>query len=221
MLQSKLDPEKIRTTASEVISRSEYRLDPEVPVGAFASIYRGLMQFLNWIFSPIRWIFEWAANLPALIRDVVVVILVLLLVALVAHIVYVIVRAVRKGRYEKVDLDLSMDEIPDPSHLEQSANRFADQGDWITAVRFLFQASLVRLHWQAERQQGAAVIRKGMTNREHLARFRQSSVFDPIRLFVQTIDRKWYGDEACSLDDYTACKQAYEAIVNFAGGSRV
>jgi hypothetical protein len=51
-----------------------------------------------------------------------------------------------------------------------------------------------------------------MTNREHLLRCRGTEFFEPMHLFVDTIDRKWYGDGRCGSADLAACRDAHQRI---------
>jgi hypothetical protein len=85
------------------------------------------------------------------------------------------------------------------------------RGDYIAAVRLLFRACLLRLE-SAEKR----AARAGVTNREHLRQHQDSPVFEPLRVFVDIIDTKWYGRGDCGRDDYEACIAAHARIHQFA-----
>jgi hypothetical protein len=71
----------------------------------------------------------------------------------------------------------------------------------------LFHACLLRLE-QAEKR----VFRAGTTSREHLRGHRDSPVFEPLKVFVETIETRWYGLGECGRQDYEACLAAHTQI---------
>jgi len=95
--------------------------------------------------------------------------------------------------------------------LERQAAEAVSRGDFITAVRLLFAACLLRLELAEKRP-----FLAGTTNREHLRRHRDSPVFEPLRLFVEIIDTRWYGRGICGLEDFEACRAAHARIRDFA-----
>ena len=82
------------------------------------------------------------------------------------------------------------------------------------AVRLLFRACLLRLELAESRK-----YRGGTTNREVLLRHRNTAVYEPIRLFVETLEVKWYGLGECSLSDYESCRLAHAELVRSAKGA--
>jgi hypothetical protein len=74
-------------------------------------------------------------------------------------------------------------------------------------VRLLLRAALVRLE-----QQRQSTFKPGLTNREYLQRFRRSPAHEPLRELVETVDVSWFGDAACSLDDYQRARTAYRSL---------
>jgi uncharacterized protein DUF4129 len=70
---------------------------------------------------------------------------------------------------------------------------------------------LLRLETREKRR-----FRVGTTNREHLRRYRNSPIADPLRLLVDTLDLKWYGDAPCQPEDYATCREAHAQIRQFA-----
>jgi hypothetical protein len=202
------EPDVIRRTAQEVIQRPDYRLDP-VPEGG-RTILDWALQLLGWIIKPFQWLFHAMEGMPDFLRWIIVIGLFVVLVALVAHIIYSIVAAVRGPRRQAVfDAD-SLHTAPDPETLERRAQQAVQNGDYISAIRLLFRACLLRLE-PLEKQK----FRPGMTNREHLRRYRATRLFDPMNRFVQTIDIKWYGGQQCGEQDYALCRDAHAAIYQF------
>jgi hypothetical protein len=137
--------------------------------------------------------------------------LAVLLILLVVHIAYTIVRAVRGPRQKRGAAVIDPRAPRDPTLLERQAAEAVARSDFITAIRLLFLASLLRMELVEKR-----AFRAGTTNREHLRRHQNSPVFDPLRLFVETIETRWYGRGVCGPDDYQACLAAHAQIRQFA-----
>jgi hypothetical protein len=203
------DPETIRRTAEQVLRRPEYRLDPQADSGA--TLLDWLLRILDWISRPFRWLTDALEGLPAWMRWPIVIGLVALLILLVAHIGYTIVQAVSgPGRRRGAAADVPLTPR-DPVALERRAAEAASGADFITAIRLMFLACLLRLE-QAEKR----AFRAGTTNREHLRRHRDTPVFEPLRLFVETIETRWYGPGECGREDFEACRAAHARIRDLA-----
>jgi hypothetical protein len=203
------DSETIRQTAEEVLGRPYYNLHPQADSGA--SLLDLIERVLRWILKPIEWLLEALGGLPLWLRWPIVLGLVVVLVLLIVHIVYTIMTSLR-GPIRKAALDaLVPRQSRDPALFERQAREAVARGDFITAIRLLFHACLLRLE-QAERK----VFRAGTTNREHLRGHRDSPVFEPLKLFVETIETRWYGRGECGPADYEACLAAHARISQFA-----
>jgi Domain of unknown function (DUF4129) len=203
------DPETIRRTAEQVLRRPDYQLDPQPDAGA--TLLEWLLRVLRWILTPFQWLLEALEGLPDLLRWTIVIGLAALLILLVFHIGYTIVSAVR-GPRQKRGLAAAVSRSPrDPAALERQAAESASRGDFITAIRLLFVACLLRLE-RAEKR----TFRAGTTNREHLRRHQNSPVFKPLELFVETIETRWYGQGACGPEDFEACRVAHARIRDYA-----
>jgi hypothetical protein len=199
------DPETIRRTAEQVLRRPDYRLEPEPDAGA--TLLAWLLRALRWILTPFQWLIDALSGLPLLLSVPIVIGLVALLILLVFHIGYTIVRAV-SGPRPKHGLGAGAQRTPrDPAALERQAAEAVSRGDFITAIRLLFVACLLRLELAEKR-----VFRAGTTNREHLRRHQDSPVFEPLKLFVEIIETRWYGQGVCGLEDYEACRAAHARI---------
>jgi hypothetical protein len=203
------DPETIRRTAEEVLRRPHYQLNPQPDSGRV--LLEMLLRFLRWISSPFQWLLGALNGLPEWLRWLVVIALLALLILLVLHIAYTIIRAVTGPRVERGP-SRSLPVTPrDPVAVEHQAADAVSRGDFITAIRLLFLACLLRLE-QAEKR----TSRAGTTNREHLRRHRSSPVFEPLNVFVEMIETRWYGRGVCGLDEFETCRAAHAQIRAFA-----
>ena len=199
------DPEIIRRTAEEVIRRPAFQLDPQPESGT--TFLELLLRFLEWISTPFRWLSEALSGLPVWLRWPIVVGLATLVVVLVLHIIYTIVVAIRRPARRAGLAVIDARTQHDPTAIERQAAQEVARGDFIAAIRLLFRASLLRLDL-AEKSK----TRVGTTNREYLRRHQNSPVFEPLKLFVETIDAKWYGREVCGPEDHEACLTAHSRI---------
>jgi len=203
------DPETIRRTAEQVLRRPDYQLDPQPD--SRLTLLDLLLRFFRWILTPFRWLFDAMAFLPDWLRWLVVIGLFALLILLVLHIGYTIVSAVG-GPRQKRGLGATVSRTPrDPAALERQATEAVSRGDFITAVRFLFLACLLRLELAEKR-----TFRAGTTNREHLRRHRESPVFEPLERFVEIIETRWYGRGVCGPEDIEVCRVAHARIRDLA-----
>jgi hypothetical protein len=203
------DPDTIRRTAEQVLRRPDYQLNPQPDSGSILLAW--LWRILHWISRPFQWLFDALEGLPDWLRWPIAVGLTALLVLLVFHIGYTIVRAV-SGPGRQNGLAAALQRTPrDPAALERRAAEAASGGDFITAIRLLFAACLLRLEAAEKR-----TFRAGTTNREHLRRHRDSPVFEPLELFVEIIETRWYGQGVCGPADFEACRAAHTLIRDFA-----
>lgn len=210
------DGESAREAVNEILARSYYQLDPDSGAdGAADRLIQALWQFLFWLLTPIRWLIEWIQQLPPIVSTLVTVLLILIVLALLFHIAYSLFRAVRSvkraGAYQ-----LSEDAEADPEELEIEALRRFDQGDPLTGIRMLYKACLLRI-----KQKDKNLLKKGMTNREHLMRLRRTPLFEPMQTLVITIDNKFYGEETCSSADFMQCQEAHARLVDSLKGIHV
>ncbi len=203
------DPETIRRTAEQVLRRPEFQLDPTPESGT--TILEWTLRVLRWILEPFRWLFNAMEGLPDILRWLIVVALFAALVLLVLHIAYTFVQAVA-GPTRVRGLSATARATPrDPSSIERGASEAASRGDHLTAIRLLFAACLLRLEAAEKR-----IFRPGTTNREHLKRHRKSPVFEPLKVFVDTIETRWYGQGECGPDDFEVCRAAHARIRDLA-----
>ena len=204
-------PETLREKAAEIVAGRDYRLDSGQSDNSW--MFALMLEVIEWILVPLRWLFALTEGLPSFLRWMIVLGLVAIVVLLTGHIVYSIASAIRgPKRVSGSGLDERRRTI-DPTELERLASEAARRTDYLTAIRFLFRASVVRLE-RSEKKSN----RPGTTNRELLRRYRnRPELGDSLRQLVETIDRKWYGDEVCSDADYAACQSAHREVCRTLG----
>jgi len=198
---------EIQAKAAEIVARGDYRLETAKEESSWASDI--MLEILEWILIPLRWIFNATEGLPEFTRWIIVIALAVVMLLLTAHIVYSLYQALGglTGNKTKLKAEVAERRI-DPKKLESLADDAAAKQDFITAVRLLFRAGVLRIEQKEEKKN-----RPGATNRELLRRYqKQPTLAAALRLFVDTIDRKWYGDEVCTDSDYAACRSAHDDV---------
>jgi hypothetical protein len=193
--------EAIRETAREVVARSEFQLRP-------VHDSRPLWDLLWRVLRPI---FEFFAGLWAIspvLAWIVIIVLSGICLVIIGHIVYSFSQAISRGTSLAAGLALERKKV-DPIELERQAENAAVKQDFISAVRLLFRASLLRIAQREKRE-----LRPGTTNREYLRRYAQSRYATALQQFATVIDAKWYGYGVCDADDYLACRNAHRTILS-------
>ncbi len=198
--------EQIRAKAAEITARDAY--DLQVRRADHTWFQDLLDEIYRWLAVPFRWIFDLTEGWPQFLRWAVILGLVALLLFLVWHILYSLARAMRdplRGGSAPKKADRA---VLKPEELERRAETARNSADYMTAVRLLFRAVVLRLE-QAEEKPP----RPGTTNRGLLRRYRdRPPVVDALRVFVETVDAKWYGDAPCEETDYSVCRAAYDDV---------
>ena len=207
-------PDAIRAKIAEVLARPDYSLDPVAADESWEWL-KLFFRIIEWIMTPFRWLMELTEGLPMLLRWTIIIGLFVIVVLLIAHIAYTIVAAVRGPKQDSSSLTLDEQSSQrNPDLFERRADEAARIGAWVDAIRFLFRATLLRLELREKRR-----FRVGMTNREHLRRYRNSAIAEPLGLLVETLDLKWYGDGPCDREDFARCREAHTTIRHFARGA--
>jgi len=198
------DVESIRTATAEVLARADYDLQrgAERPSAEWAEL------LLEWLVAPLEWLFDSMEGLPDGLRWLVVILLLVILVLLVAHIIWSLVSAFSTPRLSSLQLtSTKASRVLDPAVLEAEARQLASAGDHVGACRQLLQASLAWLQLVRNRR-----FSPGLTNTELLREYTATSVAEPLRQLVRTVDLKWYGDEPCYATDYEQCEASHDWI---------
>jgi hypothetical protein len=196
------NPEAIRNLAAEIISRPDYKLDP-----VDATWYQRIADFLKWVTAPLlNWFHSLWAISPALAIFTLIV-LFIILIALIVHIAYSFKVALGGDAHKASTRNRQAEMEAMPETWEKYSRESAAKGDFIGAVRHLFFAGLLALEQSQKRN-----IRRGSTNREYLRRFRNTPAHEPLKVFVEIIDVKWYGGGSCVESDYAQASGAYADI---------
>lgn len=201
--------DEVRRKTAEVLARKEFQLhlgeqDPRPPW--WWDILRDVLQFFEWMFS-------WLDGLPDFLRWTIVLFLSLSLLAILGHIIYSIVIWMRGTARPAFAAAQSRQKVLSIPELERRALALAEQGDWLGAIRGLFQASLARLAQHDERP-----LRKGSTNHEILRRYRKLPLHEPLSRIVDLIDTRWYGGVPCADSDFLQCQGDYAAVRGYLEG---
>ena len=200
------DDNVLREKVRDVLARPDYRLDP--PGDSAAWFIEMLLNVLAWIIWPFKWIYNFSEGLPEFLRWLVVLAMIAVMGLVVGHIVYTVVSAIRGSDREKFALPSeSTPQRMTAAELETLAEQAANRGELVVAVRYLFRASLARLELREKK-----MTRRGLTNREHLRRYRGTPFFDPLEVLVSTIEWKWYGEQPCADEDWESCRRAYQSV---------
>ena len=202
-------PDAIRQTAREVVARPEFQV--ESPSTLPFDLLRFISRILQAIFGPLQRFAERVFDFSPLLGWLMVVGMVLIVVALMTHIVYTF-RVALARRVETISGLSKSRRTMDPARLEADAETAAARGDFIGAVRLVFRSCLVRLEAAEDR-----ALRLGLTNRELLRRYQSAPLAEALRIFVDTIDAKWYGHALCDAGDYEACLQAQRVVHRHVG----
>ena len=201
--------DEVRNKTEEVLARRDFQLhlgeqDPRPPW--WWDIVLDVLRFLHWMFS-------WLDGLPDVARWSIVLFLSLSLLAILGHMGYSLVVWMRGARRPGGPTVLPRETALSIPELERRALALAEQGDWLGAIRGLFQASLARLSKADERP-----LRKGSTNHEILRRYRKSPLYEPLSRIVALIDTRWYGDVPCENADFLQCQGDYAAVRGYLEG---
>jgi hypothetical protein len=205
-------PDEIRRVAAEVISRRDYSLgEVNSEPSAFSKWLGG---FLEDLFRPVASGFDALDAISPVLSWVVAILICAIVILLLIRICFVIKAAVarRKANSMQITYDDDNEISEGPEAWELRSRQAAVQGDYISALRYLFRAGLLRLEQAHKRKP-----RKGATNREYLRFYRNRPSSEPLTLFVQTIDLCWYGDRSCSRQDYMLGIKAHAHICQLAG----
>ena len=201
--------DEVRKKTAEVLARREFQMhlgeqDPRPPWW-----WDILLDFLRLL----EWMFRWLDGLPDVLRWSIVLFLSLSLLAIVGHIIYSLVIWIRGVQRPTAAVALPGHKVLSVAELERRALALAEQGDWLGAIRGLFQASLARLAQHDERP-----LRKGSTNHEILRRYRKSPLHEPLSRIVELIDTRWYGGVPCADSDFVQCQGDYAAVRSYLEG---
>ncbi len=197
----------LRDKMREVLSRPDYRTDRVADETPW--LLELFLKAIEWFADLIRWwLFEFTEGWPMFLRVIISLVMVVLLVAVFVHGFVTLFRALKGERREKLSVSISPSPLTTVREWDRLAEEAAARREWIEAVRHLFRSCLARLEERERRP-----FRRGTTNRAHLRRYRNAPFCESLEVLVVTIERKWYGDEACYAKDYEACRLAHSRLI--------
>ncbi|MBC8143475.1 MAG: DUF4129 domain-containing protein [Armatimonadetes bacterium] len=184
---------------------------------ATKNMFRAIGKFFRWIFNKFPQA-KWNPKNPfASIGNGIL--LALYFLATVAAVVgfYFLTRYllnlydVKTGRNRRAgvlsgDLDLTQEGITDPV---SSARERASEGDYRSAIRLIYIASLWKLG-----ESGVLTLEKNRTNWEYQRALRKksSTVHDDFLPATRLFDRVWYGRQAGTQSEFQTVSQIYDAL---------
>lgn len=139
-------------------------------------------------------------------RDLVILVAVLVVAAVLAW----FVRTLRRNLVPEQELppELMGKEARTPAEAFDNAQRYINAGDYRSAVRQLYLATLLMLD-----RRGRIKYDPTLTNREYLRQVskdtRAATALQPI---VETFDRTWYGFEPISSDEFETYRRRVEQV---------
>jgi hypothetical protein len=193
--------EEIHNKASEILARPE-----------FSS--KGPFNFWIWLGEKLL---EWFRSLGALGQTAPLLYWSLLigcsitLVLLLAHIILTF-RKLLWSRAGSAD-DFDDDELREKRGrlsiaYREEAFHCASRGDFTEAIRYLFLSLVYHFN-----ESGRILFRKNFTNREYLALFQdRPEVYAHLKVFVDTLDDRWYGQRSSEPAQYENCLTLYQSL---------
>lgn len=165
----------------------------------YDAILRALAEFFDGLFNnAARGIFD--------TRDVLVIIAILVVIGVLSY----FLRQLRRNLVPEETLPppLSEHDARTPAEAFDNAQKFINAGDYRSAVRQLYLATLLMLD-----QRGRIKYDPTLTNREYLRQAaidaRAAAALQPI---VETFDRTWYGFEPISAQEFDAYRRRVEGV---------
>ena len=129
-------------------------------------------------------------------------------VAVLGFVIFNIVRALQVRPLGADDQTRQTEEPNTASDATDAASSYADQGNYRSAIRYLYLSSLLWLH-----ERGALRYDSTLTNREHLRQVRaQTQLHDVLRGIVNMFEDVWYGDLRADEAYYQRFVQQVEAL---------
>lgn len=202
-------PEALREAAASIVAGPDYRLDQQQSHSRWLEEF--LLTLIEWVIKPLRWLFDLTEGLPDFLRWLIVAGLTLVAIGLIYHMVYSLTSALRRPKSTSSFGVANRHRGLSAEEFEQLASDALIKGHHVTAIRYLFQASVTRIENSLKQKH-----RPGTTNRDLLRTFQKwPPISNSLKHFVDVIDRKWYGDEACTESDYAGCHVAYTEVCGF------
>jgi len=206
-------PEKVQEKAAEILGRSYYKLEENTWASEFLAMLRDLFRRLA---RPLDAFFDHLYETSPFLYYILLALLTLLAVGLLVHIALVVMRVARRRRFTPTYTPAEDPRRHTPEYWEGEADTAVAGGDYLTAIRYLLHATLLRLE-----QRHKGTLRRAATHREYLRRFRATPVHDSLREMVDTVEARWFGQVPCTAEDYQRCRSAHASLLHTLGSSVV
>lgn len=144
----------------------------------------------------------------------------LLFLALVAGVAFLAARGAMQRLVVEATSDEQAGEPTRSGTAEERAEHLRSAGDYRTALRYVFLATMLGLQ-----ERGALTLRPGVTNREYLATLRRdgrqpAEVEDALRELVDAFERVWYGHLPLDAPGYARCEELAQKALASVKGAR-
>jgi len=201
--------EDIREAIREILQNSDYKLK-EGPGFGHHPLFKWITRFFADLFKSLTELIHSIFDVSPVFGILFIGLLFAVCLLLIWHIVYTIKTAFPQKKPERDELPEEEKENPDV--WENRAQQAAARQDFITAARALLYAGLLYLE-----QKNRERLIRGKTNREYLNKYRETSVYSPLALLVNTVEHKWYGRDVCTIADYEQSMNAFSEIKKHSG----
>ena len=197
-------PESRKQMVGEILSRKEFRNSQ------LSTLDKALQRVGDKVNRAIGWVAKHMSKLPGLpekTAETLGVIVIIIFVIIVASIILRLSLSRRYSREEIEENDLYDGPASSKKALDE-AGRFAQNGDFRSALRLVYLAVLLDL----DDRELIRFDRTG-TNWEYYRALKgHSKIQSTLRPVTMTFDRKWYGHEQASDEDYRTFVEAYQAV---------
>src|SRR5205814_10514735 len=131
-----------------------------------------------------------------------------LLILVVALMVCQVRRALGGGRGRAKGRAAAAERVRQSRACRDEALQRAAAGEYTEAIRYLFLSLVYRFD-----ESGRVSFQKAYTNREYLSLLdARLPVREQLRVFVDTLDDHWYGQQPTDRPQYERCLQTYEQL---------
>lgn len=196
-------PQLDEAALADILSRAEFDYTPEEP-NFFQRLWRDMRQaiedfFLN-LFPEGS-----GANLP--IGDLLVILAALLIIGVLAYALRGVLTDLTADAAMSAEEELGGEPLTAEGAL-QKAQTLSTEGDYRTAVRYLYLSSLLLLE-----ERGLLRYDRSLTNREYLRSVaNRPELAATLREVIDVFDRVWYGFQTLSASEYNNYAQRVETL---------
>lgn len=196
-------PADARARLQELLSRPPFQRDTQ------DSTPRWLTDFLNWLGRVLDQLLRPLGAVPASTGNAISWVVAVIGGVLVLVVIVYLVLGVRRNLVREVSAE---DQDPEANLTARTAldqaGELAREGDYRTAVRYLYLSALL---WLDER--GRLRYDRALTNREYLEQVRDNAELRArLAPIVETFDQVWYGHAALDASTFAAYRAQIEAL---------